>query len=211
MAPASTAPADLQRVQRTRKRVLLAGGVLWVALLLGIESRWRVGAHEVYELIERVGILLIMVCILGRTWCTLYIGGHKKRELITTGPYSLVRNPLYVFTLVGAAGIGAQSGSLIVALLAASSALVIFHAVARREEAFLAVTFPAAFADYAARVPRFWPRFSGWRDIDELVVKPQLVRRTFLDASLFLLAVPVLDLVDLLQDLGWLPVLFHLP
>jgi protein-S-isoprenylcysteine O-methyltransferase Ste14 len=50
---------------------------------------------------------------LGRTWCSLDISGRKKRELVTVGPYALVRNPLYIFTLLEAFGIGAQSGSML--------------------------------------------------------------------------------------------------
>jgi hypothetical protein len=37
------------------------------------------------------------------------------------------------------------------------------------------------------------------------------VHRTFLDASLFLLAVPITDLIDWGQHLGWFPVLLYLP
>ena len=105
-----------------------------------------------------------------------------------------MRNPLYLFTSIGAAGIGAQTGSVLLALLFAAGSLAVFQVVSRREEAFLAATFPADFADYAARVARFWPRLSLWQEADELRVKPHLVRRTFLDACLFLLAVPVADL-----------------
>lgn len=211
---ASTTPAsgaDLQHLQRKRKQVMRAGVAIWVLLLLVTQSRWRVQAPQLYALVEGLGLALIFVCILGRTWCTLYIGGHKKRALITEGPYSIVRNPLYVFTSIGAAGIGAQSGSVVIAMLSAAASLATFHAVTRHEEAFLATAFPAEFAAYAAHVPRFWPRLSAWRDAEELLVKPYLVRRTFLDACLFLLAVPVAGLVDWLQRLGYLPVLLHLP
>ena len=48
------------------------------------------------------------------TWRTLYISGLQLhvsglqlRELVTKGPYPVVRNPLDLFTLLGAAGIGA--------------------------------------------------------------------------------------------------------
>src|SRR6476660_1715925 len=30
-----------------------------------------------------------------RLWATGYVGGRKRRELVTEGPYSLCRNPLY--------------------------------------------------------------------------------------------------------------------
>lgn len=211
-APSDQPPAlDLQKTQRRRKQVLTLGIGLCLVLMMVTRSSWRDSAPGLYTLIEKIGLVLILVGILGRTWCTLYIGGHKKRELVTKGPYSLVRNPLYTFTLVGTLGIGAQSGSFLIALLLAASALAVFSAVVREEERFLASTFPDAFAAYAAKVPRFLPRFSLWQDADELLVKPQLVRRTFLDASLFLLAVPLMDLLDWAHEGGWLPVLFNLP
>jgi protein-S-isoprenylcysteine O-methyltransferase Ste14 len=214
MRAPSTIPAgasDLQGLQRKRKLVVTIGIALWVALLVVTESRWRATAPNLYALIEKAGLILIFVCILGRTWCTLYIGGHKKRALITNGPYSVVRNPLYVFTSIGAAGIGAQSGSALIAILSVAASLATFAVVARREEAFLAAAFPADFPAYASRVPRFWPRPSLWQEADELLVKPHLVRRTFFDACLFLLAVPVADLVHWLQDLGYAPILLYLP
>ena len=64
------------------------------------------------------------------------------------------------------------------------------------------------FPAYAARVPRFWPRLSPWQEADELIVKPRLVHRTFLDASLFLLAVPAVDSGRGCSRLASLPVLF---
>jgi hypothetical protein len=44
-----------------------------------------------------------------------------------------------------------------------------------------------------------------------LIVLPRLVHRTFLDASLFLMAVPLIGIKALLRDLHWLPALLHLP
>ena len=202
---------DLQGLQRRRKQVLALGVAIWLLLLLFTQSRWRTAAPHLHALIEMAGLLLILICILGRTWCTLYIGGHKKRELVTAGPYSVVRNPLYVFTSIGTAGIGAQTGSALVTILFAAGSLAVFQVVARREEAFLAAAFPTDFAAYAARVPRFWPRLSQWQEAEELRVKPHLVRRTFFEACLFLLAVPAADLLVWLQRLGQFPVLLNLP
>ena len=212
VSPVFPAPdLDLQGLQRRRKLVLALGIAVWVLLLLFTRSHWRTAAPNLHALIEIAGVLLMLICILGRTWCTLYIGGHKKRELVTAGPYSVVRNPLYLVTSIGAAGIGAQTDSALVTLLFAAGSLAIFSVVSRREEAFLAAAFPADFVAYAARIARFWPRLSQWREADELIVTPRLVRRTFLEACLFLLAVPVADLLGWLQRLGQLPVLLTLP
>ena len=41
-----------------------------------------------------------------RFWATLYLGGRKENELVIEGPYSVVRHPLYVGSLL----IGASAG-----------------------------------------------------------------------------------------------------
>jgi protein-S-isoprenylcysteine O-methyltransferase Ste14 len=43
-----------------------------------------------------------------RLWCSLYISGYKNSQLITSGPYSLCRNPLYFFSFVGFAALCAR-------------------------------------------------------------------------------------------------------
>ncbi len=203
--------ANLQALQRKRKHALALVIALCIGLLLISDSHWRTASPFVHVIIEQSGMILIVLCILGRTWCALYIGGYKRRELITKGPYSVVRNPLYVFTSLGAAGIGVLFGSLIAGALFAAASLAIFFVVVRREEDFLAAAFSREFQDYSARVPRFLPRFSLWSDAAELCIRPHLVRRTFLDASLFLIAIPALDLIRLAQYGGWLPVWWQLP
>jgi protein-S-isoprenylcysteine O-methyltransferase Ste14 len=198
-------------MQRRRKYVLRAGAALCVVLLFAMDSSWRAASPDLLALLQRLGLLLILVCMFGRTWCMLYIGGRKKRELITKGPYSVVRNPLYVFTIVGIAGIGLVMGSIVSALVLTILAIFVFHVVVTKEEAFLAEVFGGSFSAYAARVPRFVPRFSAWQDADELAVRPQLVLRTFFHASLFLVVVPLMDGRDLLRRSGVLPALFELP
>ncbi len=200
----------LQQLQRRRKQALRVLAALCVALLLVGESSWRTAAPGLLTGLQFLGLLLILLCIFGRTWCTLYIGGHKKRELITAGPYSLVRNPLYVFTVIGTAGLGLLAGSLVLAVAFPALAVAVFTPVVRAEEAFLAHAFGDEFHSYAARTRRFWPRFSLWKDADELRVRPTLVVRTFADASLFLLVVPLIGLKELAHSSGWLPTLLWL-
>jgi protein-S-isoprenylcysteine O-methyltransferase Ste14 len=212
MPPSSTAPINgphLQRLQQRRKQALRVGAIVCTALIFLTDSRWRM-SPGMLQLMQWAGLLLIAVCILGRTWCSLYIGGFKQRVLVTKGPYSIARNPLYVFTILGTAGIGLFDGSLVIAFVLAALAATVFSLVVRQEEVFLAGAFAQEFAAYSARVPRFWPRFSAWQDAEEVVAKPRLVYRTFLDASLFLLAVPLIMLKDFLQQQGS-PVLLYLP
>jgi protein-S-isoprenylcysteine O-methyltransferase Ste14 len=52
----------------------------------------------IHEPFEYVGYALVIVCVVGRIWCSAYVGGYKNTKLIDTGPFSIVRNPLYVFS-----------------------------------------------------------------------------------------------------------------
>lgn len=112
--------------QRLRLRVVQATAVVFGGTLLLSRSAWN---EELlfYEIVEVAGLLLIVLCFVGRLWCILYIGARKNEELVTVGPYSLCRNPLYFFSTVGAVGIGLAFGSL---LAAAALGLVTYQAPA---------------------------------------------------------------------------------
>jgi protein-S-isoprenylcysteine O-methyltransferase Ste14 len=193
---------DLVRQQWQRKLIVLAAALLGICLLLLSGSK-SPEADFWHEAIERGGVFFILIGILGRTWCSMYIGGYKLRRLVTEGPYSLTRNPLYVFSTIAAFGLGAQVGSVVFALLCAAASVAIFIFVIRHEERALAEHFPVEYALYKARVPRLIPAFCGWRDAEELPVRPALVYRTFWDAMLFLLAVPGVKALETLRE-AWL-------
>lgn len=201
---------DLVQVQLVRKVVLLAVVLACLMLLVFGGSYWP-GGGSVHEAIEWAGIALIITCIIGRTWCTLYIGGNKVQALVTAGPYSVSRNPLYVFSIMGAAGAGAQLGSVVLALSAGLAAAAVFYVVVLKEEQALVVHHGNAYRQYLAEVPRFLPNFSLWRDVAAVSVRPSLVRRTFVDACVFLLAIPLAEGAEYLHESGILNVLFHLP
>lgn len=200
---------NLQKVQRIRKRTLFFAVVL-IFLFAAVSQPVLAFSPTFHETLEDSGIVLILVAILGRGWCALYIAGRKRTVLVQSGPYSLARNPLYGFTLVGTIGIGLQFGGVTFALLGLLIVSAVFLAVVRQEETYLLAAYGQEYRDYMARVPRFLPRFSCWRDEQKIEVSPGLVMHTFLDTSLFLLAVPAFDGLESLHTAGWLPVFFHL-
>lgn len=202
--------SDLQLLQRLRKKRILAMALLLAPLLLIVGSAWPAEGMAAAS-IEAAGVLLIIVAIFGRTWCTLYIGGRKRASLVADGPYSVMRHPLYAFTVLGLLGLGAQTGSILVAIGLAAFVGWPLMAVARHEEETLLATFGEAWRAYAARTPAFLPRPALWRDVETLEVRPALVRRTFLEAALILLAVPLAEVIHAAQARGLLPVLARLP
>ena len=170
----------------------------------GVDGPW-------HEWVERAGLAAIVFSIVGRAWCSLYIGGRKKAEIVDRGPYSVSRNPLYVFSFIGAFGIGAQTGSVTVALLFVAAAIWIFRRTVRREEGFLSREFGEVYARYVERTPRFGPDFRLWRDEPELTVRPEFFLTTIRDGLMLLVALPVFELIDQGQAQGWLRVFMHLP
>jgi protein-S-isoprenylcysteine O-methyltransferase Ste14 len=187
-----------------------------IVILCGVGFLSIAGSYErdgglEHESIEWIGIVLLVLCILGRTWSTLYIGGRKNSALVTQGPYSICRNPLYLFSIIGAIGVGAQFGSVTVAVVCGLFAWIVFLWTARREEAVLIVAFQDEYRRYMDRVPRFWPTFDLWESPMTIVVHPRQIVVTFLDALLFLTAVPLMETFEYLHDSGILPVLLRLP
>jgi len=79
----------------------------------------------------------------------------QARRLVDTGPYRIVRHPLYLGELIAVAGFALRGGHwLHVALLLALLALQLYRAA--REEALLAGQVPG-YAGYAARTWRIVP------------------------------------------------------
>ncbi|CAN5372378.1 isoprenylcysteine carboxylmethyltransferase family protein [soil metagenome] len=201
--------AAIQRMQFVRKVVLFI--LILAVIALAAFSKTLNGETPFHEELETGGLVLIGVAIIGRAWCSLYIGGRKKAEIVDRGPYSICRNPLYVFSFIAAFGIGAQTGSLILSLLFLVLAVAVFHFTVKSEEAWLLDAFGAPFAAYLARVPRFWPDFSKWADAETLEIRPSFFLATIKDGLVFLLAIPIFELLEHAQQAGWIHTIFTLP
>jgi len=85
----------------------------------------------------------------------------KNQQLATGGPYAYTRNPLYMGTLLVAAGlvIAARSGGLGAFFLAVF--VLVYLPVIQLEEQHLRRLFPK-YSDYAAEVPVLWPRLTAY-------------------------------------------------
>lgn len=209
--PAATVDLSAIRltvIQLLRKPLLVLATLLMAASFAVVGSQWP---GVVRSSIQGLGIACIFVCIFGRTWCSAYIGGRKDVSLVTVGPYSVCRNPLYAFSILGAVGVGAQLGSLSGALVVGALAWLVMQLVVLQEEKILRDVHGAPYREYCARVPRFLPRFSLWRGPDVIEVRMSRVLRTFRDACVFLLAIPAGEAVTYLHHAGLLPELLRIP
>lgn len=138
--------------------------------LLSAGSRWTHFA-PLWRLSPRAGWILAGVCGAGLafTWWarvalgSLWSGSVSRKDdhtVVQSGPYGLVRHPIYTGLIAAALALGVLTG--MAANLAGAGLMVLgFWLKARLEERFLSQELgEAAYADYRRRVPMlvpFWP------------------------------------------------------
>lgn len=193
------------RIRDTRLAVLPLAVLLFIS-----EPVWNEDGivHEPFEL---VSYALVIACVVGRIWCSAYIGGYKNTKIVDAGPFSIVRNPLYVFSFLGLLGIGFMTMRFSIAALLCAAFAFYYWRVVAREEAHLIARFGEPYRDYMRRVPRWWPRLSGFRSDDEITTRPSFILRTIRDSLWFFAALPAIEAIEYAQAVGWLKPLFKLP
>jgi protein-S-isoprenylcysteine O-methyltransferase Ste14 len=142
----------IARWQKVARRIRVPLGFLTAALYL-------------FELWQRApqpaAVAWSLALVLPGLWLRGYAAGYvkKNRELTQTGPYAHTRNPLYLGSMLMAAGFAVALLSWPVALVLAVGFAVIYIPVIASEERFLRGAFPG-FDDYCRRVPRLIPRLT---------------------------------------------------
>lgn len=192
---------------------ILASRVLVVAsaaVLLFTRHTWQHGSLTDISF-EAVGYTLLVAAAFVRLWCSLYIYGYKRKELVTLGPYSIVRNPLYLGSLLGAAGLGLASENLLFGALLLAFFVAYYPWVVLNEERELKETFGLEYEEYCSAVPRFVPSFSRFQEPDQYSIHPRRLRRAFLDSMWFLLSIVGFEVTEVLHDVHALPVLLYTP
>lgn len=102
-----------------------------------------------------VGLALVVAGQAVRFWASGYIA--KSESLATSGPYSVVRNPLYVGSLLIACGYCAMAGGWIVWVVVIPLYFAIHGSAVMWEERYLRSKFGEPFVEYCRRVPRWFP------------------------------------------------------
>jgi protein-S-isoprenylcysteine O-methyltransferase Ste14 len=143
----------------------------WISSWQKIARRIRVplgfltAALYLFELWRRQpppsAIAWSLLLVLPGLWLRAYASGYvkKNKELTQTGPYAYTRNPLYLGSILIAAGFAIALLSWPVAAMLTAMFLIIYVPVIASEERFLRSNF-ADFAAYCQRVPRLLPRIS---------------------------------------------------
>jgi protein-S-isoprenylcysteine O-methyltransferase Ste14 len=104
-----------------------------------------------------IGIPVSLLGLALRAWAAGCLA--KNQQLATGGPYAYTRNPLYIGTLLVAAGLAIASRSMGLAALFVVVFLLVYLPVIQNEEQHLRQIFPE-YSAYAERVPALFPRWT---------------------------------------------------
>ena len=151
--PSASAPTSpMETWQRVARRIRVPLGFL--AAVLYVFQLWQRAP-------DPRAIAWSLVAVVAGLWLRGYASGYvkKNQELTTTGPYAYTRNPLYLGSMLIAAGFAMALMSWTVALVLPFGFAIIYIPVIASEERFLRANF-AEFDEYCRRVPRLIPRLT---------------------------------------------------
>ncbi len=123
-------------------------------LLFGLDVVNRLGAG-----LAALGIAAALASqiVMGDSW-RIGVDESERTELVTRGPFRLVRNPIFSGMLVFGAGLAALVPNVFAGLGFALTLAGIEIQVRAVEEPYLEKTHGAVYRAYACRVGRFFPR-----------------------------------------------------
>jgi hypothetical protein len=147
--------AHLMGWQKIARRIRVPLGFVAAGVYI-----WQLFEHAPAPRMILWSLLLVIPGLLLRGYASGYV--QKNQKLTVTGPYAYTRNPLYLGSILMAAGFVLALMSLPFAITLVAGFLVIYVPVIASEEAFLRVTFPE-YASYCRRVPRLIPRLTPAR------------------------------------------------
>ncbi|MCB1757606.1 MAG: isoprenylcysteine carboxylmethyltransferase family protein [Gammaproteobacteria bacterium] len=195
-----------------RNRIVVTRWSFGIVILLVLFTShiWpRPGLFEF--LLQALGFVMIVIAVFGRLWSSVFICGYKTKEVIQYGPYSITRNPLYVFSFIGAVGFGLVTRSLVITALIIFIYVFIYARTVASEEKKLEEVLGVKYLQYKANTPRFFPDLTLYRSLPQYTINVPLFEHAFKDAVWFFLGYGALQIIDLLHRHAILPVLFRMP
>jgi protein-S-isoprenylcysteine O-methyltransferase Ste14 len=147
-----------------------------------------------------IGALLLLPGLFLRGLASGHV--QKDKELTTSGPYSYTRNPLYLGSLMLAAGFAIAARSWWIVAIMLLMFAVIYVPVIAGEERYLRRTFPD-YADYARHVPRMFPRLTPYGSQQSAYSSARYWKHREYQASIGCAVVIAVLVIKLLAKLVW--------
>ena len=173
--------------------------------LILIFTRTRIESDLIKAILSNVGLFLITLCVFGRLWSSMYICGKKTTMIVRDGPYSVVRNPLYLCSYLGVLGISLSTENLFLIILLNAAFLFYYPFVIISEEKKLTQIHGEAFIQYMQQTPRFIPNFLKLKQPETYEVHVRIFNNALGDAIWFYIAYIAINFIKLMQYKGVVP------
>jgi protein-S-isoprenylcysteine O-methyltransferase Ste14 len=144
--------------------------VVVFAALIGLDlfifHSWPRDIFKPADPLAMVSLALVILGLLIRAWAAGML--RKQKQLATTGPYALVRHPLYFGSFLMMIGFGVLIHDPLTLWVIAGPLVWLYWQTIRSEEQRVAKYFAKDWAVYSAKVPRFIPyrlvrpNFGNW-------------------------------------------------
>ncbi len=177
-------------------RIVLSRLLLLALIGLGFSTYQPVISGSMALVCECMGVILLLAACLGRLWSALFIADKKTVALVTTGPYSMTRNPLYFFSYLGGLGFFIGLGQWVMVAAYSIIFAIYYRAVILHEEKVLLGTHQSLYKDYFASVPRFFPRFSLYQCQSVVSIEWRDFIKSFADSAWFLAVILMLRVIN---------------
>lgn len=138
--------------QRVTISLVVFSGLILKDIVTGTRPHDTGNFHDPLAI---TGLITVVLGLAIRSWAAGVI--NKSKVLATTGPYRLCRHPLYLGSLLMMFGFCVLVGNLLDACVVFGPVLAIYLLTIQREERRLAERHGAAWAQYAATAPQFFP------------------------------------------------------
>ena len=122
--------------------------------------------HEIEEnwLVFAAGAAIFLTGVLIRLWAQEYLHYRLRAPVVLTvaGPYSFVRNPIYIGNTLILCGLCFLAELVWFTPLMVAWCMLVYGLVVRHEEAQLAAQYGTAYTRYTEHVPRWLPQWRPW-------------------------------------------------
>jgi protein-S-isoprenylcysteine O-methyltransferase Ste14 len=137
-----------------------------ILLAAGLVAPWLYASRVLPDIlpVDIAGLLTVILGICFALWARVHLGSnwssrpaiHENHTITRTGPYAIVRHPIYTGILTGILGTAIATGALL-AFISLLVILVLFLVKIRMEEQFLIEEFGVDYERYRGEVKALIP------------------------------------------------------
>lgn len=164
--PPVTATDTKKNKSKDRYSVILIIGLSMISVISPvIEWAYFKDSDKTNILLAVLGLVLLIIGILFRAWSVQTLGKHftptvqikENHQLITSGPYAVVRHPSYFGALIAMTGCAVFLNSYIGIFIVLCSMLYAYYVRINIEEEVLLQSFGSVYKTYQKKVQRLIP------------------------------------------------------